>query len=63
MTDIFTTLIDKKILANHLQTPNWIIVDCSYDLADKKAGRNSYLGFHIKGAVFVDVHDDLSGPL
>ncbi len=62
MTEVFTTLIDKKTLANHLNTPNWIIVDCSYDLADKNAGRNSYLGFHIKGAVFADVHDDLSGP-
>ena len=62
MADVFTTLIDKKALANNLQTPNWIIVDCSYDLADKNAGRNSYLESHIKGAVFADVHDDLSGP-
>lgn len=62
MTEVYTTLIDKKTLANHLNTPNWIIVDCSYDLADKDAGRNSYLGSHIKGAVFADVHDDLSGP-
>ncbi len=62
MTDVFTTLIDKKTLADQLQTPNWIIVDCSYDLTDKNAGRNSYLESHIKGAVFADVHDDLSGP-
>ena len=62
MTEVFTTLIDKKTLANHLNTPNWIIVDCSYDLADKNSGRNSYLGFHIKGAVFADLLDDLSGP-
>ncbi len=62
MTDVFTTLIDKKTLADHLQTPNWIIVDCSYDLVDKNAGRNSYLESHIKGAVFADVRDDLSGP-
>jgi len=62
MTDVFTTLIDKKTLADHLQDPNWIIVDCSYDLTDKSAGRNSYLESHIQGAVFADVHDDLSGP-
>jgi thiosulfate/3-mercaptopyruvate sulfurtransferase len=62
MTDIFTTLIDKKTLAKHLQDPDWIIVDCSYDLADKNAGRNSYLDAHIEGSVFADVHDDLSGP-
>jgi len=62
MADVYTTLIDKKSLADHLQDPDWIIVDCSYDLADKNAGRNSYLEAHIKGAVFADVHDDLSGP-
>ena len=62
MADIFTTLIDKRTLANHLQDPDWIIVDCSYDLADKNAGRNAYLEAHIEGAVFADVHDDLSGP-
>ncbi len=62
MTEIFTTLIDEKTLANNLDNPNWIIVDCSYDLADHNAGRNMYLESHIKGAVFADVHDDLSGP-
>ena len=62
MADVFTTLIDKKTLADHLQGQDWVIVDCSYDLADKNAGRTSYLGAHIKGAVFADVHDDLSGP-
>jgi thiosulfate/3-mercaptopyruvate sulfurtransferase len=62
MTQVFTTLIDNKTLAHHLDTENWIIVDCSYDLVDKNAGRNSYLESHIKGAVFADVYDDLSGP-
>ena len=62
MTQVFTTLIDNKTLDHHLDATNWIIVDCSYDLADKNAGRNSYLESHIKGAVFADVYDDLSGP-
>ena len=62
MTQVFTTLIDNKTLAHRLDDINWIIVDCSYDLTDKNAGRNSYLESHIKSAVFADVHDDLSGP-
>lgn len=62
ITQVFTTLIDKESLANHLDDRNWVIVDCSYDLTDKNAGRNSYLASHIKGAVFADVLDDLSGP-
>lgn len=62
MTQVFTTLIDNKTLAHRLNDINWIIVDCSYDLTDKNAGRNSYLESHIKNAVFADVHEDLSGP-
>jgi thiosulfate/3-mercaptopyruvate sulfurtransferase len=62
MAPSYTTLIDTETLANHLDSANWVIVDCSYDLADKNAGRNLYLKSHIKGAVFADVHDDLSGP-
>ena len=62
MAQVFTTLIDKETLANNLHTAHWIIVDCSYDLADKKAGRKSYFKSHIKGAVFADVCEDLSGP-
>ncbi len=62
MTQISTTLIDSETLTHHLDATNWIIVDCRYDLADKSVGRNSYLNSHIKGAVFADVYDDLSGP-
>jgi len=62
IAQVFTTLIDKETLANHLDDPHWIIVDCSYDLTNKNAGRNSYLASHIKGAVFADVLGDLSGP-
>lgn len=62
MTAVFTTLIDNKQLAKYLDSSNWVIVDCSYDLADKNAGRDAYLKSHIKGAVYADVHDDLSGP-
>ncbi len=62
IAQVFTTLIDKETLANYLDAPHWVIVDCSYDLTDKNAGRDSYLASHIKGAVFADVLDDLSGP-
>ncbi len=62
MTAIFRTLIQKQELVKHIDSPDWVIVDCSYDLTDKNAGRDTYLKAHIKGAVFADVHDDLSGP-
>ena len=62
MTEVFTTMIDKATLSKHLGTSNRVIVDCSYDLLDKNAGRKAYLKSHIKGALFADVLEDLSGP-
>ncbi|HKK15879.1 MAG TPA: sulfurtransferase [Gammaproteobacteria bacterium] len=59
---MFRTLISSKTLADNIDNPDWIIVDCRYDLADPAAGRQAYLSGHIPGAVFADIHDDLSGP-
>lgn len=59
---MFTTLISVDELHAHLQNPDWIVVDCRYDLMNKSAGRDAYLESHIAGAVFADVGSDLSGP-
>ncbi|MEE9552163.1 MAG: sulfurtransferase [Gammaproteobacteria bacterium] len=59
---MYKTLINSQALHDHLNDPNIIIVDCRYDLSDKDKGKNLYLELHIPGAVFADLHDDLSGP-
>jgi thiosulfate/3-mercaptopyruvate sulfurtransferase len=59
---MYTTLIDANTVHENLDRPNWLIVDCRYDLTDKSYGRNAYLESHIPGAVYADLHDDLSGP-
>lgn len=59
---MYTTLIDLDSLQAHINEPDWVIVDCRYDLADKGAGRNAYMESHISGAIYADLHDDLSGP-
>ena len=59
---MYTTIIDTRILSEHLHESGWLIVDCRYDLADKNAGHNAYLESHIPGAIYADLHDDLSGP-
>lgn len=38
------------------------ICDLRWDLTDPSKGRQSYLGGHIPGAVFVDLTADLAGP-
>ena len=38
------------------------LIDCRYNLADLGAGKREYLESHAPGAVFADLHDQLSGP-
>ncbi|MBM2829364.1 MAG: 3-mercaptopyruvate sulfurtransferase [Gammaproteobacteria bacterium] len=59
---MYKTLINCQVLCKHLNDHGWVIVDCRYDLSDKEMGRNAYRQSHIPGAVFADLHDDLSGP-
>ena len=58
---MYNTLIEAQTLSRHLPEPDWIIVDCQYDLADTNAGYQSYLSEHIPGAVYASLHGDLSG--
>ena len=58
---MYKTLITSAQLEKHISDPDWIIIDCRYDLADRNSGHNAYLDSHIPGAVYADLHDDLSG--
>lgn len=40
-----------------------VIVDCRYSLADPAEGRRQYAAGHIPGAHYLDLAQDLSGPL
>ena len=59
---MFTTLIDTDSLLEGHGHSDWLIFDTRYDLADKNAGKQAYLQGHIPGAIYVDLHDDLSRP-
>jgi thiosulfate/3-mercaptopyruvate sulfurtransferase len=59
---MYTTLISENMLIKEYDNPDWIIFDARYDLMDKNAGKDAYLQGHIPGAVYVDLHDDLSKP-
>ncbi|HVB39084.1 MAG TPA: rhodanese-like domain-containing protein, partial [Vicinamibacterales bacterium] len=62
MTDAprFTTLVSTAALAEHLNDPRWLIVDCRFDLANPEAGEQMYQEGHIPGAVFAHLDRDLS---
>ena len=59
---MFTTLIDFGSLCAQLDSADLVVFDVRYDLMNKDAGREAYLSSHIPGAIYVDLHSDLSRP-
>jgi thiosulfate/3-mercaptopyruvate sulfurtransferase len=56
----YTTLISAAALAQHIQDPDWIVLDCRHDLANPAAGRAAYDAGHIPQAQFAHLDSDLS---
>jgi thiosulfate/3-mercaptopyruvate sulfurtransferase len=60
---MYTSLISTDELEANLNSPNWVIVDCRFDLNDKPWGEEEYAQFHIPGAVYAHMDNDLSSPV
>jgi thiosulfate/3-mercaptopyruvate sulfurtransferase len=58
---MFKTLIDAATLAQHVNDPDWVVIDCRHDLMNPAYGRDAYAAGHIPGALFASIDDDLSG--
>lgn len=58
---VYHTLISSQDLAEHINTANWVILDCQHNLADFSWGKQAYLKAHIPHAQFVDVEAVVSG--
>ncbi len=50
-------------LAEHLEDPNIVIVDCRFSLANPQLGQQQYQESHIPGAFYLDLDQDLSSPI
>ena len=59
----YKALIDSTTLAQHLDDPDWCVVDLRHQLADTTYGERAYAQSHIPGAIFLHLDRDLSGPL
>ena len=59
---MFTTLIDANTLAQHLNDPKWVILDCRHDLMNPAFGPHAFAEGHLEGAQFAHIDTDLSGP-
>lgn len=60
---MYTTLISTHELENHLGDPDWVLVDCRFDLADPAKGESDYRQGHIPGAVYAHQDRDLASPI
>ncbi len=50
-------------LAQNLDQPSLVIVDCRFVLADPQLGHQQYLENHIPSAYYLDLNHDLSSPV
>lgn len=55
-------LIDARGLAQRLDDPAWIVVDCRFNLLEPTAGRTAYAAGHVPGARYADLDRDLAKP-
>jgi thiosulfate/3-mercaptopyruvate sulfurtransferase len=59
----FSTLISVEGLAQYLEHPDWIVIDCRFWLDDTEKGRQDYLISHIPGAIYAHLDEDLTGEI
>lgn len=57
-----TVLISTTELEPQLNNPDWVVVDCRFDLSNTSWGETAYLTNHIPNAVYAHLDRDLSGP-
>jgi len=56
------TLVTPSTLAQHVNDPSWVVIDCRFDLTDPGKGELLYKAGHIPGARYAHLDRHLSGP-
>jgi thiosulfate/3-mercaptopyruvate sulfurtransferase len=57
----YTTLVEPAELLAHLSDPQWVVVDCRFDLTAPGKGAKAYASAHLPGARYAHLDKDLSG--
>ncbi len=55
------TLVSPSVLAQHLNDPSWVVIDCRFDLTDPAKGEQLFREAHIPGARYAHLDRHLSG--
>ena len=56
-------IVSVDVLAAHLGAPDWVVVDCRFDLMNPAAGRLAWEQGHVPGAYYADLDRDLAAPV
>jgi thiosulfate/3-mercaptopyruvate sulfurtransferase len=59
----YTTLISAAELAPHGADPDWLIVDCRFELGKPETGERAYAAGHIPHAIYAHLDRDLAAPV
>jgi len=59
----FVTLISAAELAPHVADPDWLVVDCRFELGKPETGERAYAAGHIPHAVYAHLDRDLADPV
>lgn len=59
----YETIIGCATANEHFDHPDWVFVDCRFDIKDPARCEREYAQVHISGAVYAHLDRDLSGPV
>ncbi len=60
---MYTTLIEPADLFSHSNDPNWVVLDCRFDLARPDWGAGAYAEGHVPKAFYAHLDRHLSSPV
>lgn len=59
----YSTITSTETLAEHLDDPDWVILDARFTLDDEQWGKAEYQKSHVPGAIYADLAHDLAGTI
>jgi thiosulfate/3-mercaptopyruvate sulfurtransferase len=55
-------LVSVAELSRHTEDPDWLVIDCRFDIGRPEAGQQTYCDGHIPGAIYAHLDRDLASP-
>jgi thiosulfate/3-mercaptopyruvate sulfurtransferase len=61
--DVYPTLIEPAELAPHTGDPDWVVLDCRFELTRPEWGAGAYAQGHVPHSIYAHLERDLSSPV